>query len=118
MGTLVLVRHGQARPFEKDSDRLSNIGEAQARALGQYWLRQEARFDEIYSGTLVRQRRTAELVAECFAEVGRAWPSLQTLAELNEYDADGIINRMIPALAARDAAFGQALAIFKKCLSR
>ncbi|MDQ3013699.1 MAG: histidine phosphatase family protein, partial [Acidobacteriota bacterium] len=54
MGTLTFVRHGQARPFEKETDRLSEIGEQQARALGQYWLRQGVRFDEVYSGTLVR----------------------------------------------------------------
>lgn len=114
MGTLVLVRHGQARPFEKDSDQLSPVGEVQARRLGQFWLRQKLRFDEIYSGTLIRQQRTAELVAACFAEARQDWPQLQTLAELNEYDADGIINRLIPALAARDAAFAQALLAFEQ----
>ena len=34
MSTLVLVRHAQATPFEKDSDRLSAAGEQQAIALG------------------------------------------------------------------------------------
>ena len=30
MGYLFLVRHGQARSFEKDGDRLSPLGEEQA----------------------------------------------------------------------------------------
>ena len=33
MSTLTVVRHGQARPFEKNSDCLSETGEQQARAL-------------------------------------------------------------------------------------
>src|SRR5947207_3799319 len=83
MGTLTFVRHGQARPFEKKSDQLSKIGEQQARALGQYWLRQGVSFDEVYSGTLVRQRRTAQIVGLSFAEAGEAWPQLQSSPELN-----------------------------------
>lgn len=50
MGYLVLVRHGQARTFEQDSDQLSPLGEEQARTLGQYWQRHGARFDEIHAG--------------------------------------------------------------------
>src|SRR5262245_58086281 len=105
MGYLVLVRHGQARSFEKDGDRLSPLGEEQARALARYWVRQGVNFDEVYSGALVRQRRTAEIAEECFVQSGLAWPRLQTMPELNEYDAIGIINNLIPSLAERDAAF-------------
>ena len=32
MSVLALVRHGQARPFEEESDRLTELGERQARA--------------------------------------------------------------------------------------
>jgi broad specificity phosphatase PhoE len=114
MGTLTLVRHGQAKPFEKESDQLSTIGEQQARALGQYWLRQGVSFDEVYSGTLVRQRRTAEIVGMCFAEAGETWPQLQPLPELNEYDAEGITGKLIPALAQRDENFRGLLASYEQ----
>ena len=113
MGTLTFVRHGQARPFEKETDRLSEIGEQQARALGQYWLRQGVSFDEVYSGTLVRPRRTAEIAGQSFAEAGKTWPQLQSFPELNEYDADGITNRLIPALARRDEKFRGLLAAYE-----
>ena len=106
---MVLIRHGQARSFEKDGDRLSTLGEEQARALAEFWIRQGVNFDEVYSGTLVRQRRTAEIAGECFVQSGLDWPKLQTTPELNEYDSIGIINNLIPSLAERDAAF-QALA--------
>ncbi|HEY8461797.1 MAG TPA: histidine phosphatase family protein [Blastocatellia bacterium] len=105
MGYLVLIRHGQPRSFEKDSDRLSPLGEEQARMLAEYWIRQGVSFDEVYSGALVRQRRTAEIVGECFTQSGLDWPRLRIMPELNEYDSIGIINNLIPSLAERDAAF-------------
>jgi len=114
MGYLVLVRHGQARTFEKDSDQLSPLGEEQARTLGKFWIRQGVGFDEVHSGALTRQRRTAELAGQCFIEAGLNWPELQTTPELNEYDSVGITNRLIPALAERDAHFRELLVAFER----
>jgi len=114
MGYLVLVRHGQARTFEKESDQLSPLGEEQARVLGQYWIRQGVEFDEVYSGALTRQRRTAEITSRCFAEAGLSWPEIQTTPELNEYDSVGITHRLIPALAERDANFRELHAAFER----
>jgi len=105
MGYLVLVRHGQARTFEAHSDRLSPIGEEQARALGRYWAERGAAFDEIYSGALERQRRTAEIAGEAYAMHGGRWPVLRVEDALNEYDSAGMLGRLAPALAARDAQF-------------
>lgn len=96
MGYLVLVRHGQSRTFEKESDQLSQLGEEQARMLGKFWIRQSVEFDEIYSGALTRQRRTAEIAGQCFIEAGMRWPELQTLPEFNEYDSNGILNKLVP----------------------
>ena len=82
MSNLVLVRHAQSTTFEKNADRLSTEGERQAVALGEYWRQQNIHFDEIYTGTLERHIRTAELAGfkECRAQ-----------AEFNEYDAQGIL---------------------------
>ena len=113
MGTLTFVRHGQARPFEKESDQLSAIGEEQARALGQYWAQRGVIFDEVYSGLLVRQVRTAEIVGRCFAEAGLPWPQAQALPEFNEYDANGITGTLIPALAERDKEYRALFAAYE-----
>ncbi len=113
MGYLVLVRHGQARTFEKESDQLTPLGQAQARALGEFWIRQGTAFDEVYSGTLVRQRRTAEIAGAPFTEAGQPWPALQTTPELNEYDSVGILGRMAAALAERDAGFRELAVAFE-----
>ena len=113
MSILTLVRHGQARAFEKDSDRLTETGEAQARALGRYWLQQELRFDEVYAGTLVRQRRTAELVESCYKEAGAAWPGIESSSDFNEYDAPGLMTILASELARRDERFRRLVADFE-----
>jgi broad specificity phosphatase PhoE len=106
---LTLVRHGQATAFETITDRLSPLGEAQARKLAQFWIRNQTTFDEVYTGSLVRQQRTEELVTEEFDAAGVAWPAAQTLPELNEYDADSVIRCLAPELAARDEEFRKLL---------
>lgn len=100
MSTLTLVRHGQARAFEDDSDRLTQLGERQARLLGEYWASRGVRFDEVHCGTLERQRRTAELAGQANVIVDPAW---------NEYDAHGVLSA-----AAHDARFTELLAAYQK----
>jgi broad specificity phosphatase PhoE len=105
LAQLILVRHGQATPFEEITDRLSPLGETQSRKLAEFWIRHRASFDEVYTGSLLRQRRTAELVEEAYNASGMAWPKAQVLAELDEYDADSVVKQFAPQLAARDAEF-------------
>ena len=100
-----MVRHGQATPFEEITDRLSPLGETQARKLAEFWIRNGATFDEVYTGSLNRQRRTAELVREAFTAHGLAWPEAQVMPELNEYDAESVVKQFAPQLAARDSEF-------------
>jgi broad specificity phosphatase PhoE len=50
----------------------------------------------------------------CFAEAGETWPQLQPLPELNEYDAEGITGKLIPALAQRDENFRGLLASYEQ----
>lgn len=82
MSTLVLVRHAQSTTFESNSDRLTATGEQQAICLGQYWQAQGVHFDEVYTGTMQRHIRTAELAG---------FGQYTTKPEFNEYDAQGIL---------------------------
>ncbi|SLN43702.1 histidine phosphatase family protein [Roseisalinus antarcticus] len=63
MGEIILVRHGQANSAARDEasyDRLSDLGHAQAAALGD-WMRDRGMvFDKVLAGTLNRHRSTAE----------------------------------------------------------
>ncbi|WP_027480855.1 histidine phosphatase family protein [Deinococcus pimensis] len=105
MSTLTLVRHGQATPFEQDTDRLSELGERQARALAQDLVERDVRFDEAYCGDLVRQLRTAEVVARTFREAGRPFPDLVVDERLNEYGAEGILRVLAPQLSLANPEF-------------
>ncbi|HEX7669044.1 MAG TPA: histidine phosphatase family protein, partial [Polyangiaceae bacterium] len=107
-----------ARAFETDSDRLTERGEAQAAKLGLHLVRAGIDFDEVHTGTLVRQRRTAEIVGEAFAGSGKAFPALEANAGWNEYDAGGILGALLPELVRRDAAFGALVADFHAAAAR
>lgn len=103
MSHLILVRHGQAAFLSDDYDRLSPIGETQARRLGDFWSARGISFDGVFTGPRVRQINTAKYVGESYAEAGLAWPAPVMIEELDEYDGDGILREILPALAASDA---------------
>lgn len=107
MSYLTLVRHGQASFFADDYDKLSPLGEEQARRLGALWVKQRLSVDEVYAGPRARQKRTAELVGEGLREAGLAWPEPVYLDELDEYDLHGLQNHLAPQLVERHAEFAR-----------
>jgi broad specificity phosphatase PhoE len=87
LGVILLVRHGQASFGSADYDRLSALGERQARRLGQVLGARGLRPDLVVSGALERQRGTAALLA---AEAG--WPEPAAAdAAWNEFDLDRLV---------------------------
>lgn len=99
MSTLTLVRHGQATPFEKVTDRLSQTGVHQSQLLGEYWRRHGVRFHEVVLGSLERHRQTLEALSlGTQARVDPGW---------NEYRADEIIAKLSPVLEAHDAGYAR-----------
>src|SRR5260370_35486575 len=107
MSTLVLVRHAQARAFEKDSDRLSETGEQQAIMLGEYWRARAAKFDEVYTGTFLRHTRTVELAG---------FDKFERREEFNEYDAGRLFGALADYAPPRDHRYLQKL--FDQTMSR
>ena len=64
MGTLYLVRHGQASFGEADYDRLSELGHKQSRRLGEYFAAKGITFDAVVTGTLRRHAETFNGIAQ------------------------------------------------------
>lgn len=97
MGTLYLVRHGQASFGADDYDQLSPLGQRQSLRLGEYlrWRHGDAlRLDAVLTGTLRRQRQTWDGIAAgagLAATPHTAWPGL------NEYDSHALIAAVHPA---------------------
>ena len=82
MGTLYLVRHGQASFGADDYDQLSELGQRQSERLGRYWAERGLRFDAVITGTLKRHEQTWQGIARGAALELQPlrWPGL------NEYD--------------------------------
>ncbi len=92
MGTLYLVRHGQASFGAADYDQLSELGHRQALRLGRYWAERGQRFDAVLMGSLRRHAQTWAGIREGagFDHTPLVWPGL------NEYDGDAVIRALHP----------------------
>mgnify|MGYP000958413035 FL=1 len=92
MGTLYLVRHGQASFGEDDYDKLSPLGHQQALRLGEYFASRGIRFDAAITGTLRRHTETFAGIAQ-----GMAWQTKELQwPGLNEYDSTAVIGAIHP----------------------
>lgn len=105
MGTLHLVRHGQASFGAADYDQLSALGERQCEALGRHWREQGQTFEAVYIGSLRRHRQSMQAIARGFSASGSdsepapapaafanpvVWPGL------NEYDPQALVRAIHP----------------------
>ena len=106
MGTLFLVRHGQASFGADDYDQLSVLGRQQAMRLGEYFRLKGVTFTSAMTGTLKRQTQTLAGICEGMgvefmapasptglqASAGEhfLWPGL------NEYDSQAVIGAIHP----------------------
>ena len=97
MGTLYLVRHGQASFGQDDYDQLSDLGRRQCVRLGEYFSARGQRFDAVLTGTLKRHAQSLDGIAE-----GLGWqPEPLALPGLNEYDSEALIRAIHPGPLAR-----------------
>ncbi len=92
MGTLYLVRHGQASFGAEDYDKLSELGRRQSVRLGDYFADKGLRFDTVLTGTLKRHAQTWAGIAQGAGLTlePTLWPGL------NEYDAEAVIATVHP----------------------
>lgn len=87
MGTLYLVRHGQASFGTHDYDRLSELGTRQCHALGAWLAERGVSFEAVLRGSLKRHEQSLAALAQGHGKVPEAlvWPGL------NEYDSEAIV---------------------------
>ena len=92
MGTLYLVRHGQASFGADDYDNLSALGQQQSVRLGEYWKAKGLKFDAVLVGSLKRQTQTLNGLLEGLGATASplSWPGL------NEYDSAAVIATIHP----------------------
>jgi broad specificity phosphatase PhoE len=92
MGTLYLVRHGQASFGADDYDQLSELGQRQSQQLGRYFAGKGLRFDAVLTGTLKRHTQTLAGISHVLQNQLTAEP----WSGLNEYDGDAVIAAIHP----------------------
>jgi broad specificity phosphatase PhoE len=92
MGTLYLVRHGQASFGADDYDQLSELGRRQSVRLGEYFAAKGIHFDGLIAGTLRRHKQTLAGILEGMNRAGDhlSWEGL------NEYDSAAVIAAIHP----------------------
>ena len=92
MGTLYLVRHGQASFGADDYDQLSELGRRQSVRLGEYFAERGIHFDGLIAGTLRRHKQTLAGILEGMNRAGDhlSWEGL------NEYDSHAVIASVHP----------------------
>jgi broad specificity phosphatase PhoE len=88
MGTLYLVRHGQASFGSADYDQLSPLGVRQCEALGAWFAAHGIGFGGVWRGTLRRHAQSLEAFARGY---GGAMPPAAERPGLNEYDSLALI---------------------------
>lgn len=82
MGRVIAIRHAQASIDGPEYDRLSPLGELQARRLGAYLASHGFVPGRCAHGRLERQRRSLELLRD---SAGASWPEPEEWPELDEY---------------------------------
>lgn len=87
MGTVLLVRHGQASFGAADYDQLSELGARQCAALGDYLAERGRRFDVVLTGTLKRHTQSLEAIASRLPGL----PPARAVPALDEYDAERLV---------------------------
>ena len=99
MAEMYLVRHGQASFGGDDYNCLSPLGVRQSIRLGKYFAAQSFSFERVVTGSLRRQRQTADgILAGMQADIAR-----EEDPALNEYDSKSLRRAAIeqyPALKA------------------
>jgi broad specificity phosphatase PhoE len=92
MGTLYLVRHGQASFGAEDYDNLSELGHRQSVRLGEYFANKGLQFETVLTGTLKRHAQTWAGMAQGggLTLAPTLWPGL------NEYDSEAVIATVHP----------------------
>jgi len=98
VGSIYLIRHGQASFGADDYDVLSPTGYRQAEVLGAHLAQLGLTFDRCVSGSLFRQRHTAETALAQLNAVGLETPALEIDPAFNEFDAEGVIRALLPAM--------------------
>jgi broad specificity phosphatase PhoE len=111
MSELIFIRHGQASFGSASYDKLSDQGIEQVKHLSSHWRKLNQTFDHLYSGTLQRQRQTAQ---ELLPQVNGTPAEPIIRPGFNEYSGDPLIEIYLREFGAADGFEYQHLSHLKE----
>ncbi|MCX5839215.1 MAG: histidine phosphatase family protein [Deltaproteobacteria bacterium] len=121
MGTLYMIRHGQASFGSANYDLLSETGVLQSRILAEHLLAVGLAPDALYSGAMERQKDTAGAMVALYREKELPLPALRIEDAFNEYSSREIILSYVSETADEDPSLKEDLSRFyadKKAFQR
>ncbi|MGB0495163.1 MAG: histidine phosphatase family protein [Kangiellaceae bacterium] len=105
MQHIYLIRHGQASFGAENYDKLSALGQRQAKVIGEYFAQQNIKIAHIIHGQMSRQQETAELIAK-HANFNN---KLILHKGANEFDSEHLIEHYLPILAKQSLKLRQTM---------
>lgn len=109
MSDLYVIRHAQASFGGPTYDQLSELGRTQARIVGEFLKQTKTRFHAVYSGSLQRQKETAEIIISSLSPRDNPF-EIKALPGLNEYDSGGVIQGHMAELLRDDPSLSEDIA--------
>ncbi|HKP11801.1 MAG TPA: histidine phosphatase family protein [Blastocatellia bacterium] len=117
MSFIYLIRHGQAGTRD-NYDTLSEVGQQQARLLGEHFAAQQIEFAAVVAGSLNRQRRTAEIACEAMASAGVRVPGVTTDVRWNEFSLLSVYKSIARRLMKEDEQFARDVVEMQEAIRR
>jgi broad specificity phosphatase PhoE len=102
MSDLYFIRHGQASFGADEYDKISDKGDIQSGLLAEYLYNSGIIFDTVYSGTLERQKHTANRFIQYYADKNIPLAQLKQDKILNEYNSKEIVKHYLPIVLNED----------------
>jgi broad specificity phosphatase PhoE len=126
VGTLYLVRHGQASFGAADYDNLSELGAEQAQLLGKWFADAQVKPTRLIAGGLRRHQQTSRAWAQGFTEKGGVLPDASFHSidpRWNEYDHEDIFGKGTKAfglegMANKEMSKRDFQKLFEKAITR
>ncbi len=117
MSYVYLIRHAQAGSRD-NYDMLSELGQEQARLLGEHFVAQGVELVAVYSGVMRRQRETAEIACEVLSRAGLQAPDVITDERWNEFSLISVYRAIAKRMMKDDAEFARDIREMQEAIAR
>jgi broad specificity phosphatase PhoE len=114
---IYLKRHAQAGSRD-NYDVLSEIGQQQAKLLGEHFVSQGIELSRIYSGSMRRQRETGEIARDVMAHAGMSIPNVMVDERWDEFSLISVYRVLAKRMMEKDADFARDVEEMKLAIAR